>query len=897
MPDTESTNPLLIRSKLERPPLPGRLVPRPRLLERLHAASAAGVTLIVAPAGYGKTTVALQWLDTFAGEVAWLSLDRADRDRDRFARYLVAALGETSGAGFDACRALLEAHARPPWSYFGETLVAELEGLSEPTVLVLEDYHLIDAPEVHDLVELMVHRSPPSLHIAVMTRVDPPWPLARWRTQGWLNELRARDLRFSIEETGEFFASTAGLTLSRATVESLHRRTEGWIAGLRLAQLSLADSRDPDRDGRELSGTDRQIADYLVDEVLAAQPSEVLEFLAASALMERFSAPLMAHLLADRADAENVRRILSLLERNNLFLVPLDTDRQWYRWHHLFRDLLLGHMRHLVSPDFRGRVNREAGAWFAREGLVEEALDHWIPAGELDAAAELVGVHLHRAIGEDMSRQVLRRWLDAFPPGAEHGRVPLLVAHGYVCITSWDLPRLEKLLQDAERLLSDGEAPPTQGAGGGYRADVAAQKAFLHYWLDNPTQALESASRALRLLGPRGGGLARQHAVLYTAAALGVGGRRAEGVRLLERAAAEGQAAEKGRIGIYLMGAAFLHLYAADMEATRTFAQRMLATHETLPMPDFVLTHAHYLLGAVAYEHDELEEAAAELGQVARMRYRTGSRLCQDAMIGLALVARARGDAEAEACHVADARAFALEVGDPVSLLIADSLEARLASSSEAALAAMSAPSPRDVMSPWFEVPSQTYAELLLRDPSPETRESALPFVEEALAQAEAHHNVRQAIPFSLLKAEALAGLGRTEEALDLLAATVRRARPLGLVRTFVDRGTRIKELLDELARRSEPDVYVQTLRAASGSIQQSSTTLGPSDVLTYRELETLELLAWRMTNKEIAARLSVSSAAVKKRLDSIYAKLGVHDRRAAVAVAVSRRLIEPPAR
>jgi len=891
---------LLIRSKLERPPLSDRLVARPRLLERLSEGENTRMTLIVAPPGYGKTTAALQWLQNVGGNVAWISLDKTDRDSERFAQYLVAALAEVSGTGFEACRALLEASTPPPWSYFCETLVAELEGLSEQTVLALEDYHAIDSLEVHDLVEQLVLQMPEALHIAVVTRVDPPWPLVRWRTQGWLAELRARDLQFSVEETAEFFASTADLTLSPATVESLHHKTEGWIAGLRLAELSLSDSPDPDRHGRELSGSDRQIADYLIDEVLEGRPPEMLEFLAASALLDRFSAPLMNQLLVDRADPAEVRRILSLFERDNLFLVPLDTRRQWYRWHYLFRDLLLEHLGHLVSPDSRGRMHREAGAWFAQEGLVEEALRYWTSVGELDAAAELVGEHLHRVIDQDLSRHILRRWLEAFPPGAEHGRLPLLVAHGYVCITHWDLPRLGELLQEAEALLPDDEAAPAPEASGRYRVDVAAQSAFLHYWLDDAKKALESASRALSLLGPRGGGLARQHAILYKAAALGVSGRRAEGVRLLDRAAAEGQAAEEGRIGVYLMGAAFLHLYAADTDATRSYARRMLATHQTLPLPDFLLGHAHYLLGAVAYERSELEEAAAELGQVVRLRHRTGSRLCQDALIGLALIARARGDAEAVAGYAADARAFALEVGDPVSLLVADSFEARLASSTEATPAVMSAPGPHDVMFPWLEVPSLTYAQVLLRHPSPETRETALSFIEGGLARAEARHNVRQAIPFSLLKAEALAGLGRTGEAFDLLAATVRRAGPLGLVRTFVDRGSRVRELLDELATRPGSDDQLASVRAALGDAESRQRTPatavhGPNDQLTYRELETLELLAWRMTNKEIAERLSVSPAAVKKRLESIYSKLGVHDRRAAVAEAVAWGMIEAP--
>ena len=914
-PKPRGSDAVLIRTRLERPVAKPAFVERPRLLERLDEALEHRVTLVSAPPGFGKTTAVAQWLDRRSPPCAWLSVDSLDDDAERFVRYLVAAIEAATTHRLPETASLVAARDRPPFNHRLEVLASEMARLDGPFLLVLEDFHETRSEEVQQLVERLVTTMPDSLHLLVLTRRDPPWPLGSWRARGWLGELRARDLRFSPEEARSFFRAGRPVPLSDPSVDLLQERAEGWIAGLRLMKLSLRDAEDPEERAREYSGRESIVADYLVDEVLAVQPPEVREFLASTAPLPRFCAALCDHVLGERPSAPAAQELLERLERDNLFLVPLGTDGKWYRHHHLFRDLLLDHLPELSSPDHRRRVARRAGEWFAGEGSVEEALQLWIEAGELDAAADLVGENLHAVIDQDLSRHELRRWLEMFPAGAEHGRVPLLVAHGYLSILISDLPRLGELLGEADGLLRAEGARSPKNKDGRFRADVAAQGAFLHYWLDEPGQALESASRALRLLGSRGGGLARQHAIMYKAGALGVSGRRAEGVRLFDRAAAEGQAAEEGRIGIYLMGAAFLHLYAADTDATRIYARRMLAVHETLPMPGFILGHAHYLLGAVAYERNELEEAAAELRQIARLRYHTGSRLYQDALIGLALIAKARGEAEAVACYAADARAYALEVGDPVSLLVADSFEARLALRGEAGPPAMSAPTPRDVMFPWLEVPSLTYAEVLLRDPSAETRESALPFIEEALARAEAHHNVRQAIPFSLLRAEALADRERMAEALDVLAATVRRAQPFGLVRAFVDRGFRVARLLEALARRQGRGGYLGTLVSAALEAERSRGGTGekaprieaappgdapagleePWDGLSRRETEVVELLAQRLSRKEIAERLGLSPDTVKTYTRTLYEKLGVNRRRDAVARALTAGLIPPP--
>jgi LuxR family maltose regulon positive regulatory protein len=890
---------MLIRSKLDRPPLLGQLVARPRLIEQLDEGRNARATLIAAPAGYGKTTLALQWLSGSGIASSWIRLDQFDRNPWQFIRYLVAALHPRSGNGLQRTRALLEGRVCPPWRYVTDVLLGELAEVRERTVLVLEDYHAIDTPEVHALIERMVEVRLPAFHLLVLTRVHPPWPVMRWQTSGWLSQLRARDLSFSLAETQALFARTGGLALGHATVEFLWSRTEGWIAGLRLAQISLFKADDPHVRARQLSGTDRQIAGYLMEEVLKGQRPEFLEFLATSALLERFSAPLMDHLLGDRGQPSNARVILAEVERENLFLVALDDHRRWFRWHHLFRDLLLDHLHALFTPEFRSRVDRAAGAWLAQEGLVEEALRHWIAAGELDAAAELVGAHLHAAIAEDMSCRLLSQWLAIFSRDAIDRSLPLLVADGYCRIVRWDLAGLEAVLNKGDQLEASGPRRRGRNAHPSLRADLGAQRSFLLYWRGDIEGSLECAGRALDLR-PEVGTRAWSLGTLYRAASLALMRSYPEANRHLDDAGAA-LGPESPNLAEVITWRVALAFYADELETCRARCRALLQLNERVPQPEFWTGYAYYVLGVVAYERNRLDEAEAWFRRLERLRYVVSSRLYQDGLLGQALVARARGDEDAVDAYCRMARVYANEVADPSSLRIIDSFDLRLAVLRGLPRpAGVGAPPPDDHQSVWLEVPTVTWAMHLVTHPAPEMRASALAFVDDALARAQRYHHQRLATVLSVLRALALEVQGQRENALDSLSETVRYAAARGLVRSFVDCGPRVKALVDEVARRSHRDAYLESLRAAfeGGATRHSptdSSAFRSSHPLSHRERETLELLAWHMTNKEIAARLSVSPAAVKKRLESIYAKLDTRDRRGAVAKAITNGLITPP--
>jgi LuxR family maltose regulon positive regulatory protein len=889
----------LIRTKFSRPPSRPEFVERPRLLDWLdQALEQHRIVLVSAPPGFGKTTLITQWLVRQRVPAAWLALDKSDSDPERFVRYLIAAIEDGTPQRLPKSSPLLAATVPLPFDYVCEVLVSELATSDTRLILVLEDYHAVQSTPIHGLIERLVQRMPPSLQVIVLSRVDPPWPLGHWRAQGWLGEVRARDLRFSLDEARRFFAAERGAVLSSGTIEKLHAQAEGWVAALRLVQLSLRDSPRPEEQARALSSAEHLVADYLMAEVLAVQPPEILSFLTVTAPLSRFSAPLCQHLMAGRAAESPARETLARVLHMNLFIVALDAGGEWYRYHHLFQDLLLQQLPDLSRPERRVEIDRLAGEWFAHEGLIEEALGHLVRAGAIDAAVELLGANVKAVLDADMTRQILQRWLLLFPAGAERGRLPLIISHAYLRMARWDLRGMRELIDEATQIL---HSPESQHCAPAVRfdADVNALAAFMHYWSGNPADALEAGSRALDALPPRRGGMARWLATRYKAAGLAVSGSKHEALALLERAIEDASATGERGIDVLLLSQSVIHWYGVELSAAAVMARRMLALHEATPIQRYHLGHAHHMLGLVAYAQNRLVDAAAEFHQVVAMRYQVNTRTYQDALIGLCLVARATGDAAGVATYAADVRTAALQAGDPVSLSIADWFDVRLTlDAADATVHVSTAPVANDFMSFWLEVPSVTYAETLLRDPSPAARESALSVIERSIQRVDAHHNKFQSIVFSLVRALALADGGANQSALDALAATVRESAPAGLVRPFLDRGPRLIRLLEALAARDGREGYLGSVLAAaegcpiSGAVGQSAAPVVSPTSLSNRELDVLELLTQRLSNKEIADRLKVSSETVKKHTRNLYQKLDVHGRREAVARGVAERLI-----
>jgi LuxR family maltose regulon positive regulatory protein len=864
------------------------------------------LTFISAPAGFGKTTLAAQWLDSIPGHSAWLSLDKNDNSPDVFLKYVIAALRSVLPGVCQGVESLLTSPTLPPPDYLADIMVSELSRIHDPVLLVLDDYHAITSELVQAIVIRMLEHLPEKLHMVVISRMDPPWPLALWRVRQWLNEMRAADLRVSLEEARTFFAQGLEKPLAPGTVEMLQERIEGWMAGLQLALLSLTDAEDPDQRARDFSHSDRLVVDFLMDEVISHQPPEILNFLAVTAMFNSFCAPLADFVMSDQHPSPDGRRIIERLETQNLFIVPLDRVRHWYRYHHLFQSLVVQHLNTVLSPERKALIHRRAAEWFMQQGSIEEAMQQFLSAGAVDDAAFLFQEHMPTAIGDDLSYRTLGRWLGLFPESVHEQNPAMLVAKVFEKMMVWDLPAIARLLDKAQLLLDDPGFNISEARRQWLQADIDAQRCFLLYWRGDAEEALRHSLQALPKVPPSHRE-AYNMTLQYVAGSYAVTGQRDEALRLLKIAIREDCEASSHGAGKLLVALTVIHNYGGNLDAVWESAERILSIHETSPVPDFWRGYAHYFLGCVAYERNLLDSAAIHFTRVEELRYRVNRYLNQDILLCLARVANASGDVERANEYVAAGRKMAISMKDPLGIQLYGFFEARLAAFSGKSRNAVldAGPPPLDISKFWLEIPSMIRAEYLVHGISQVELKDGLQAVEDGLQSAKRLHNTRQTIQFMALEAVALERAGGRDEALEVLREALRLAEPMGFVRTFVDRGPLMAELLRVLLKRFPQDHYVRhlleefddgkPLTALNMSSPKESYAHTPGtesletedfNLLTCREIEILNMLAERLSNKEIADRLFISVETVKSHARNIYSKLNVVGRRHAVDAA-----------
>ncbi len=471
----------LVSTKLRFSQARPNLVARPRLIATLEREPGRKLTLISAPAGFGKTTLLVEWLRVLAdseGSVAWLSLDEGDNDPVRFLSYLVASLRRTVGEEFgEGVLAALRSPEPPRMEAVLGAFVNELADLPGEVSVILDDYHLIDSEGVHNIISFLLERLPEDAHLVISGRVDPPLPLARLRVRGHMSELHAADLRFTPEEAAAFLGDVMGLDLSADDVAALEGITEGWIAALQLAALSMRQRNDVSGFIRSFSGGHRDVFDFLAEEVLQRQTDRVQTFLLETSILERLSGPL-CDTLTGRNDGQEM---LERLERENLFIVALDDDRLWYRYHHLFAHFLRARLQH-ENPERVEELHRAVTKWCENHGLIDAAVRHALAAGDPEWAARLIEQHVIGLVARN-ERATLERWLAALPVKVVRSRPRLCLARAYRAMAGGRLDEFEQLLEDAERAL----AAPDSGAEEKVVASSAESgRATAHFWDDLP---------------------------------------------------------------------------------------------------------------------------------------------------------------------------------------------------------------------------------------------------------------------------------------------------------------------------------------------------------------------------------------------------------------------------
>jgi LuxR family maltose regulon positive regulatory protein len=891
----------LLETKLFVPRPRRGLVLRRRLSERLDRGAEAKLTLVSAPAGFGKTTLLAEWLAAWADDrrAAWLSLDQSDNDPRSFWIYLIAALQTVEpGVGAGAL-ALLQSPQPPPIETILATLLNELSTTPKDVVQVLDDYHVIDAREIQTGMAFLLDHLPPRLHVVIASRADPTLPLARLRARGELVEVRAADLRFTPEEAASYLNEVMGLELTARDVAALEGRTEGWIAALQLAALSMQGRDDPAGFIAGFAGDDRYIVDYLVEEVLQRQPEHVREFLLQTSVLNRLTGPLCDAV----TEQDGGKAMLEALDRANLFLVALDDRRQWYRYHHLFGDVLRAHLAN-EQPDQVVKLHRRASAWYERNAERPEAIRHAFAARDFGHAADLVEL-AWPALARARQEVTLRGWLDALPDELLHCRPVLSNAYAGVLLSSGELEGVDQRLRDAERWLTPSRPADAQGVGmvvvneeelRTLPGSVALHRAGYALARGNPVETVNHARRALDL-APEDDHLTRGGAT----ALMGLAAWAIGDLETAYRTYAEGMADVQR--GGHLSGTVGRAVTLADIrvaqgrlrEALRTYERALQLASEQGGAVVRGTADMYVGMSELQRERNELNAAtqsllrSQELGEqsgFAQNRYRW--------RVAMARIHEARGDLDGALDLLSEAQPlFMIDLSPNVRPIAASKARilVRQGRTGEALdWAREHGLSVADDLSYVHEYEHITLARVLLASGSAVQASGLL----DRLLQA-AEHGGRAGSMIEILVLQALANdvRGDMRAALVPLERALTLAEPEGYIRVFVDEGPRMAALLQAAAKRGIAAGYVQRLLSHFGTpASEPHARQNLIEPLSERELDVLRLLATDLDGPDIASELMISLNTLRTHTKSIYSKLGVNNRRAAVRRAEELALL-----
>jgi len=865
---------------------------RSRLSAQLDAAldDTTRLTLLSAPPGYGKTVAVTGWLATRGGPFGWLSLDPADNDLARFARYLAAALRPVRPDAGAAMLGLFGPGTNPTPDLVGAIVVDAMAASDAPFVLVLDDYHVVTAEPIQRLVRFLIEHGPPFVHLVLLAREDPQLPLARLRAHGRLVELRADDLRYTVEEASAYIVD-ADVVLEPDLVERLVGRTEGWIAGLQLAAISLRDRPDAATLVEAFGGSQRFVLDYLADEVLGQVDDDLRSFLVQTSIAERFDAGL-SRALTGRDDAE---ALLARAERTNLFLVALDAERRWYRYHRLFADYL----RAQLTDDERRALHGRAATYLEAHSLGPEAIDHALAAGSLDRAIELIEREA-RATFEAGEFATLFGWLEALPAASVSANEELVSLQGWALFLTGQMAAARRCVDSHP--IAPGSPGPAEGR-------LYALRALLASFFPGEPGATDLARAGLALLGEDDPVRALTLFALGTAKlAQGDWSGAIETLRpALETARRTGQS---------MTAAASATMLGVGLIATGARPEAEALSREVIegspgsgspgrPATWFLV---HWLLGLARYEAGDLVEARVELerGYAAATRFGLARQSLGAVVPYLALVRQATGSPEASLDAVRAVARDARAAGMTRVAAQAAETEARirlLQGDLDAAAtwaAQTRADADRGASDAWGRPRDLTIARIRLAQSRPAEARSLLA---AARAAAETDHSVAELITIGILEAAVAEAAGRHASARRSLEAGVRLAAPGGYVQRFVDDGRGVAHLLP-LVRKASPAFVDRVIAAVAdaGGPRRAAARVGRKvwqdgsgqvlEPLTARELDVLRLMAQGATNAVIADRLGVSLGTAKWHVGNVRAKLGVANRTAALVRAQELGLV-----
>ena len=878
-------------------PVPGtNLVSRERLLRVIEEGIKGGkrLTLISAPPGYGKTTLLGEWIFEKNLSVAWLTLDEGENDPARFVAYLISAIRRIEPGIGETTLAMLGTPAKHTPESLLTPLVNEISKNPEGLLIVLDDYHTIHNQVIHDELAFLLDHIPPQIHVVIASRADPLLPLARLRGRGQVTELRQNDLQFNVDEARMFLEKVLGVEISRKDIESLTSLTEGWAAGLQMATASMKDHEDITAFIKSFTGSNRYILDYLIEEVLQGQPEPIQGFLLHTSILEQLSGPLCDSVIdGSIALPTTSQSILEGLEHANLFIIPLDDRREWYRYHRLFADLLRQRL-YQSHPDILDSLHSRASVWYEKHGLLEEAIEHAISSGDGARAADLVERSAEAVL---MRSQVatFMGWIDQLPEGEVHRR-PALSAY-YAWVLLWSGAPIEAI--EAHLKIT--------ALGEDYSAKALPFRAFMASIKSDFSSAIDLSTRALEQL-PEDDQLLRNLANFILATAYMADGEILKGVDILEEIAIVSQRSGNMMIAtLVLCELGELRIKQGRLHQANALYQQALnlatnAQGDKLPVAGKALIG----LGDIAREWNDLEAAQRYLKEGIELAKQWSIIGTFEGYLNLIQLHDALGAIEKGDELFAQLRDLAIQFdATEIDDYIVEMYEARrsiaLGDLDSARLWAERRSLPNKppeiktgdaldyIRTRMWKYEANALAWLHIMDGH---YLEALNLLELVQQQAEEADRMFLTIESAILKAIALQSIGEREQAISSMMDALNMAEPEGFMRTFVDLGDKVKDLL-EMARNEAENAamldYIDSLlKAFKPPVieRQSISSIQPKRVgekLSKRELDVLHLLPSSLSSTDMAAELSISVNTLRTHLKNIYAKLDAHSRYEAI--------------
>ena len=888
----------LIQTKLHRPKIPINMVHRPRLIAWLDERRQRPLTLVSAPAGYGKSTLISSWLDTTCEcPNAWLSLDEGDNDLVEFITYFLASIRTIFPEAGTNTLTLLRAPNLPPLKELAINLTNEIIQIGEFFVLVLDDYEVIQNDTVHDFINELLVPPPPNMNLVLCTRIDPPVSLLKLRAQSQLTEIRAQDLRFSVEEAHNFLQKMLGTTVDIATAKFIEEQSEGWVTGIQLAALAFRHRVGSQDIEERPTVNNRYVSDYLLSEILDSQATGFSEWLLKTSILARFNAGLCEAVCLNDPELDG-DVFMEWLVTSNLFAIPLDDHNHWVRYHHLFREFLQTELTRRYANTEVVALHVRASDWFNQNGLIDEALYHALAAGDISAASQLVEQNMRTLLNQDQWH-ILEKWLAHLPGDIIRQRPELLIAKTWGSYYRFALSAIPPLLETIETLLDDEAIThPLWG-------EFDFFWGHHWYWQGQNTRSLDLFCRALERI-PEAYHAARGEAELCWGLASQMSGQKTEAVRRLNRWLYNEQTPHPSRQTKLLGSLIFLYLLSGELTEAALVTRQIQDVAEK-NNNTYVETWSSYLLGYIHYCWNDLGNAADHFTQVVEKRYFVPTAATIDSLAGLALTYQAMGQSKNAKATISLLLEFAQETNNLTYITIAHSCQARLSllrgdlASAVRWLQTADLTTGTGIMFYWLEVPRITQCRVLIAQGSTASLEEAAEKLQNYQQTNETEHNTRQSIDVLLLQALAYHKLKQDNKALTTLERAVTLAEPGGWIRPFVEPGTEMVQLLSKLVDQQGATKYISEILVTFEPAQnmQVPTPAQPAlqltESLTNRESEILELLGKRLSNKEIAAELHITVGTVQQHLNHIYAKLSVKGRQQAITKAYKlNRLLTP---